>query len=377
MCFEPDTSAEQLESLIQDQQPNVLVVRSTKVRLEAIQAGQQLSLIVRAGAGYDTIDVAEASRRGVFVANCPGKNSVAVAELAWGLILACDRRIPDQTRDLRSGKWNKKEYSKSRGLMGRTLGVIGTGRIGMAIAERGRGFGMNVVGWSRSLDREKAEQYGIGFCETLDQLASESDVVSVSVAANSETSKLINSQFLSNMKPGAFLINTSRGSVVDQEALQQAIQEKGIRAGLDVFAQEPGSGTADFSAEIVNLPGVYGTHHVGASTDQAQEAIAEEAVRVILNYRDSGNVENCVNLAMKTPATSLLAIRHLNRPGVLAHVFQVLGEAKINVEEMQNVIYDGAEAACARIQISEGLSANQLEDIRNNENVLSIETSTL
>ena len=377
VAFEPDTSADQLADVLSQHQPNVLVVRSTKVSPAAIQTGEQLALIVRAGAGYDTIDVAEASRRGVFVANCPGKNSVAVAELAWGLILACDRRIPDQTADLRAGKWNKKEYAKAAGLMGRTLGVIGTGRIGMAIAERGKGFGMNVIGWSRSLNADKAAKLGIGYCESLQQLAKESDVVSISVAATSETSQLIDDSFLSHMKPGAFLVNTSRGSVVDQAALETAITEKGIRAGLDVYANEPGSGVSDFSADIVGLPGVYGTHHVGASTDQAQEAIASEAVRVILTYRETGNVENCVNLASRTPATTLLSIRHMNRPGVLAHVFQVVGDAKINVEEMQNVIYDGAEAACARIQIGDQLSAEQLQAIEQNENVLSVESTKI
>ena len=377
VIFEPDTSADQLADALAEHQPSVLVVRSTKVSAAAIQAGEKLALIVRAGAGYDTIDVAEASRRGVYLANCPGKNSVAVAELAWGLILACDRRIPDQTEDLRAGKWNKKKYAKAAGLKGRTLGVIGTGQIGMAIAQRGKGFEMNVVGWSRSLTADKAEQLGIGFCDSLQQLAQESDVVSVSVAANAETSQLIDATFLSHMKPGAFLINTSRGSVVDQTALEAAITEKGIRAGLDVYADEPGSGVADFSADIVGKPGVYGTHHVGASTDQSQEAIAAEAVRVILTYNDTGNVENCVNLASRTPATTLLSIRHMNRPGVLAHVFQVVGDAKINVEEMHNIIYDGAEAACARIQIDDQLSADQLQAIKQNEFVLSVESAKI
>ena len=179
------------------------------------------------------------------------------------------------------------------------------------------------------------------------------------------------------MKPGAFLINTSRGSVVDQAALESAITEKGIRAGLDVYADEPGSGVADFSANIVGMPGVYGTHHVGASTNQSQEAIAAEAVRVILTYNETGNVENCVNLASLTPATRMLSIRHMNRPGVLAHVFQIIGDAKINVEEMQNVIYDGAEAACARIQIDNQLSAEQLQAIKQNESVLSVETTKI
>lgn len=377
VTFEPDTTADQLPELIQSKQPNVLIVRSTKVSASAIQSGEQLSLIVRAGAGYDTIDVAEASRRGVYVANCPGKNSVAVAEVAWGLILACDRRIPDQTAELRDGKWNKKEYSKASGLKDRTLGVIGTGQIGMEIANRGKAFDMNVVAWSRSLTPEKADALGIGYCATLTELAKQSDVVSINVSANAETSGLINADFVAAMKEGATLINTSRGSVVDHDALSEGIKEKGIRAGLDVFANEPGSGQADFEDPIVNLPGVYGTHHVGASTNQAQSAIGNEAVRVVKNYMETGEVANCVNLASRTSATTLLTVRHLNQPGVLTHVFDVIGEAGINVEEMSNIIYDGAEAACAKIQLDGQLAQQQLDKINENSNVLSIELAQL
>ncbi len=377
VVFEPDLSADSIADAMQQHQPAILIVRSTKVSAKAIAAAELLNLIVRAGAGYDTIDIAAASRKGIYVANCPGKNSVAVAELVWGLILACDRRIPDQTLDLRNQAWNKKEYSKARGLYGRTLGIVGTGRIGMEVAHRGQAFGMNVVAWSRSLSQEKAGELGVGYCADLMELASASDVISVNVAANSDTKHLIDESFVKAMKPGAFFINTSRGSVVDQAALERGIDEKGIRAGLDVFANEPGSGDKEFGESIVGLPGVYGTHHVGASTEQAQSAIAEEAVRVIIQFIENGNVENCVNIATSTPANYLLTVRHLNLPGVLAHVFQVIGDAKINVEEMQNVIYDGAEAACAKIQLGNELSNDDIEKMKTNSNVLSLELNRL
>ena len=377
VAFEADTDKSQLPEAIKNHNPKILVVRSTKVSPKAIQAGQALSLIVRAGAGYDTIDVAEASRRGISVANCPGKNSVAVAEIAWGLILSCDRRIPDQTADLRAGKWNKKEYAKSKGLKGRTLGIVGIGQIGQEVASRGKAFGMEVVAWSRSLNANKAEQLGVGFCKELSELAKQADVVSINVAATAETKHLIDSAFIDDMKPNAFLINTSRGSVVDEDALAAAIESKGLRAGLDVFANEPGSGTGEFAEAIVELPGVYGSHHVGASTDQAQTAIANEAVRVIQAYMETGNVDNCVNVATRTPAAWLLTIRHLNQPGVLAHTFQIIGESKINVEEMQNVIYDGAEAACAKIQLDHELAEHDLAKIKSNTNILSLELTRL
>jgi len=375
--FHPDTTAETMKDVVAAANPDVLIVRGTKVNGAAIQAGEHLSLVIRAGAGVDSIDVSEASRRGVYVANCPGKNSVAVAEIAWGLILACDRRIPDQTTELRDGKWNKKEYSKANGLKGRTLGIVGTGQIGMEIADRGKAFGMNVIGWSRSLTPARAKQLGIGFCGSLNELAANSDVISVSVSANSETANLINAAFCSAMRPDAIFINTSRGSVVDHAALTKAIQEKRVRVGLDVFGNEPGGATGEFADPIVKLPGVYGTHHVGASTEQAQDAIAEEAVRIVKHLLETGEVCNCVNLAGKTPATSLLTVRHLNKPGVLAHVFDVIDAAQTNVEEMENIIYDGAHAACARIQLDNELTAEHLAKIRENPNVLGIDSSRI
>merc|ERR1711938_505475 len=174
------------------------------------------------------------------------------------------------------------------------------------------------------------------------------------------------------MKPGAILVNTSRGSVIDQPALAGAIEEKGIRAGLDVFANEPGSGTGDFEDDIVKLPGVYGTHHVGASTDQAQAAIATEAVRVIRVHLETGDTPNCINIASGTGAASL-TIRHFNRPGVLATICDVLSRGGLNVEDMENVIYVGGEAACARIRVSEPPTDDLAEALRGGEHVISVD----
>ncbi len=365
-------TADTLAAAVAEFDPNVLIVRGMKVTTAVFDKAQSLSLVLRAGAGYDTIDVAAASAKGVFVANCPGKNAIAVAELVWSLILSCDRRVPDQTADLRNGVWNKKEYSKAAGLYGRTLGIIGLGQIGKEVAMRGKAFGMKVVAWSRSLTEEQADAMDIGWCENIYNLAKMSDVISVNCAATSDTKNLINEQFCNTMKPNTYFINTSRGSVVDQKALTNAIRTKNIRCGLDVFAQEPAGADTKFVDEIVKEKGVYGSHHVGASTDQAQNAIAREAVRVVAEYIASGRVLNCVNRAASTPATCLLTVRHLNKPGVLAHVFYTLGQAGINVEEMENVIYDGAKAACARIQLDSPPNAEHLHAIGKNENVLSV-----
>ena len=376
--YAPGLAGDDLVAAVAASDPDVVVVRSTQVGAGVFSAGKRLKLVVRAGAGFDTIDIAAASREGVYVANCPGKNAVAVAELAWGLILACDRRIPDQSADLRAGTWNKKEYSAARGLYGRTLGVVGLGTIGMAVVERARGFGMPVVAWSRSLTDARAAELGVERAATPVELATKCDVVSIHVAGTGDTAKLVGRDFIAAMKPGAILVNTSRGSVVDEEALRAGIAEKGLRAGLDVFQGEPKAATAEFAPEVAKLRGVACTHHVGASTDQAQTAIAMEAVRIIGHFRATGVVLHCVNRAVKSPATCLLTVRHRNRPGVLAGIFQVLSEASINVEEMENVIYEGAQAASARIQLDTPPSSQDLERIRSsNEAILGVDLTSI
>src|SRR6267142_897785 len=271
--YQPDLKDEAFVEAIRKEAPDVLVVRGTKVTEPMLDAGP-IKLVVRAGAGFNTIDVAAASKRGIYVSNCPGKNSIAVAELAFALILALDRRITENVIALRQGQWNKKEFSKARGLYGRTLGLIGVGKIGQEMIPRAHAFGMPVVAWSRSLTPDRAAALGVQFKATPLEVAGAADIVSVHLALSPETRNLIGTDFLNSMRQGAYLINTARGDVVDQTALVQAMKTKGVRAGLDVYAGEPTSATGEFTDEIVKEANLYGTHHIGASTDQAQEAIA-------------------------------------------------------------------------------------------------------
>ena len=375
---QPDVDAGELPALIRQVDPHVLIVRGKRVTADSLKAGRALTLVIRAGAGIDTIDVATASSIGVFVSNCPGKNSIAVAELVMGLLLACDRRIPDQVGDLRQGRWQKGEYSRARGLYGRTLGIVGLGQIGREIASRAKAFGMRVVAWSRNLTYEEAERLGVAYAQTPIEVARLSDAVSINVAANPETKHLVDAEFLAAMRPGAYLINTSRGSVVDEDALKRAIEEKGIRGGLDVFQNEPAGPTADFTTAIAQSPGVYGTHHVGASTDQAQVAIAHEVIRIVQAFQATGEVPNVVNRLARSSATHVLSIRHRNRPGVLAHVFAVLAGVAINVEEVENIIYHGAQATLARIHLDGEPNHGVLDRIRTgNPDIISVELSEL
>jgi D-3-phosphoglycerate dehydrogenase len=369
ITVDPGLSGASLAEAVAAQRPDVLVVRSTKVPEDVLAAGP-LKLVVRAGAGYNTIDVAAASKRGIYVSNCPGKNSIAVAELAFGLVLALDRRIVDNALDLRDGRWNKSAYSKATGLYGRTLGLIGVGGIGGAMIARAKGFGMKVVAWSRSLTPERAEELGIVALASPLAVAEMADVVSVHVALNDGTRGLCGADFFAAMKPGALFVNTSRGEVVDEAALTKAIEDKGVRAGLDVYADEPSGGSGDYTGAIGKNAGVYGTHHIGASTAQAQEAIAAEAVRIITVFAATGNVPNAVNIAETTPAVCALSVRHLDRPGVLADCLDAISRAGINVQGMSNTVFAGAEAAVATISLEVVPSAELLETIKSAEHVL-------
>jgi D-3-phosphoglycerate dehydrogenase / 2-oxoglutarate reductase len=372
VIYDADLKEEALSRAIRESRADVLIVRSTRVT-ESMFAAGSLRLVVRAGAGYNTIDIKAASARGVFVSNCPGKNSVAVAELAFGLILALDRRIPDNVAELRAGKWNKKEYSQAPGLYGRTLGLIGLGRIGREMVERAKAFGMNVTGWSRGLTPESAAALGIAYRPTILEAARDCDIMSLHLALAPETRGIIGTEVFEAMRPGAYLINTSRAEIVDHSALAQAIKARGIRAGLDVFAGEPATATGDFSESIVQLPNVYGTHHIGASTDQAQEAIAAETVRIVRTFKESGKVPNVVNISERTPATHLLVVRHRDRPGVLAHIFNEIKAADINVQEMENIVFAGAEAAIARIGLDAPLAPETISRIRaSNSDIIEI-----
>ncbi len=373
VLYQPDLKDASLAEALASTKAEVLVVRSTKVT-EAILEASQLALVVRAGAGYDTIDVKAASRRGIYVSNCPGKNSIAVAELAFGLILALDRRIPDNVAELRAGKWNKKEYSKARGLHGRTLGLLGFGSIGQEMAKRAQAFGMSVAVWSEIGVQVGKDGVPVDYplmvrlrpasgaplepnvrvYDTPAEVAANCDILSFHVALNEKTRGLVNTEVLGQLKPGSFFVNTARGEVVDYKALEAAVREKNLRVAIDVYAKEPATPSGDFQDALVGLPNVYGTHHIGASTDQAQEAIAGETVRIVETYARTGRVPNVINLARKTPATHVLVVRHRDKPGVLAHVFDRLREAGINVQETENIIFADAEAAVARVSL-EGL----------------------
>ncbi|MDY7110054.1 MAG: hydroxyacid dehydrogenase, partial [Planctomycetota bacterium] len=294
--FQPELTTDDLPGALGEHAPDILVVRSTKVPAPVFDASDALKLVIRAGAGYDTIDTDAAGARGVSVANCPGMNSTAVAELAMGFMLALDRRIPQQTADLRGGVWAKKAWAKyGRGLKGRTLGLIGVGQIGRLVARRALAFEMKIL-YQDIVPCEELDNHPDAQRVEREELLKNSDIVSLHVPAIPETKNLINADTLALMQPHAYLINTTRGSVVDQPALAAALKNGTIGgAALDVYADEPKAEDKTIDMEILSLPNFIGTHHVGASTEQAQVAVAEEAVRIVQQFKETGEVLHCVN----------------------------------------------------------------------------------
>ena len=365
----PNLKAEELSEAIGN--ANVLIVRSTKVFAETIETGKSLELIIRAGAGVNNIDLEKASNSGVYVANCPGKNSDAVAELTLGHIIACDRRIVDASLDLRSGNWKKKAYQNAAGLKGRTLGIIGLGSIGSALAKIAKGLDMRVIAWSRSLTPDKADKLDLVYCESIDEVAANADVISVHLAVTPDTKHLLNTKFFNKMKDEAIFVNTSRGEIVDTAALHKAIDEKALRVGLDVFENEPGSGLAEF--DQTDLAGsITCTPHIAASTNQASEAIADEVVRIVDSLIKTGKPINAVNSRNKTEDGTILMIRHYNRVGVLASVLDALREAEINVEDMENNIFHGSAAAIASLKLDKTPSEDVISEISSNESIIQV-----
>ena len=343
---------------------SILVVRSKQVSAAVLERASALSLVVRAGAGVNTIDVAAASRRGVYVANCPGQNSIAVAELAIGLVIALDRRIPDNVALLRAGRWDKKRFSEADGLYGRTLGLAGLGAIGREVAHRALALGMRVIAWSRSLDDAGARALGLERAPDLAALARASDFLSLHLPLTPDTRGIVSRAVLEALRPGAALVNTARAELVDQAALLELARAGRLRVATDVFAGEPEASRAEFRSELAGLEGVYGTHHIGASTAQAQDAIARETVRIVASFVRTGQVPNCVNVARRTPARARLVVRHYDKVGVLANVLGAIREAGINAEEIRNTVFEQAQAASCAIDLDERPTDALIEQIR-------------
>lgn len=376
VVYEPEITPETLATKLPG--VGILIVRNKQVTAAAIEAGAQLHLIVRAGPGLQGIDVPAASARGVYVANCPGKNAIAVAELTMALICAIDRRIPDAVAQLRSGRWERGELSRADGLFGKTIGLAGFGAIAREVAVRAKAFGMNVIANGRSLTPQKAAEHGVAHARTLEELASRSQVLSVHLPLSTSTKGAIDKAVLNALPEGSIFINTARPEVVDQAALADAIETRKLRVGLDVFEGEPGGTSAAFESPLFQLDGVvYGTPHIGASTKQAEHALTAETVRIVRSFVRTGDVPNCVNVAATTPARYQMVVRSLDKVGVLANVLGVLKRHGLNVEELSSTIFDGAIAACTKIRVTGRPGEACVQEIKAFSEVLHVDVVAL
>lgn len=373
VVYRPELGEADLPAAIAETRADILVVRSTVVNAAAMQASANLSLVIRAGAGVNTIDLKAASARGIFVANCPGKNAIAVAELTMGLLLALDRRIVDATLELRQGTWNKGKFGKARGIKGQTLGLVGFGVIAREVAVRARAFGMKLLAHDPQMPGpELCEHLGVTPQPSLADLLRAADVISVHVPYNKATHHLIGAEQLALLRPGSIVLHTSRGGVVDDAALAAAVRSGQLRAGLDVFEGEPADSKASYHSLAAELPDIYATPHIGASTEQAEAAIAEEVLRIVHDYAAHGVVHHSVNLADRATRYSLV-IRHLDHIGVLAGVLTALREEQVNVQNMSNIIFAGGQAACATITFEQEPSPTLLQRLRDHASILAVE----
>ncbi len=352
----------------------VLVVRSTEVRRTVFKAADRLAMVLRAGAGTDSIDCDAASKLGVYVCNVPGRNAVAVAELTMGLLLAIDRQIPKATSDLHEGRWNKAQYMGATGLKGRRMAVVGMGAIGIEVARRAAAFGIEVAALYRS-DRSgellaEMKRLEIEIVPDWDALLAGADIVSLHLPATPDTCGLVDEKFLAKMPDGAILLNTSRGEIVNERALVAALDERGMRAGLDVFQGEPPGADSDWSSPLASHPRVTGTHHIGASTAQASEDIADGVVEVLEAF-SIGEVLNCVNRAERPLGRSTIVVRHRDQVGVLAGILMALRASGINVLQMRNEILAGPthHAAVATISVSRPPPRKVLDELTEMEAV--------
>ena len=370
--YEPTLRPDQLRQAIPG--AGVLIVGSKRVSPEVIAAGDALQMIVHAGPGVGDVAVEEASAQGVFITECPNQHAIAVAELTFGLILALDRRIVDNTLATREGRWQRAEFRDARGLAGRTLGVLGYGSAGREVARRAASFGMNVVAWSPTPPGEGISAPGVTFCNWPRELARQSDIVTVhAIDGRAEQEVLVNAEFLDNMRQGAYLVHVGHPAAAEEAALADAVGKRDLRVALDIYGSAPVGEVTRFRSRLCELPGVISTQHIGPLTEQALHAIAGEVVRIIRGFVVSGEIINCLNLLERSPATWQLVLRARDAVGVMAAILEAIRADGINAEEITSRVFQGARAAWCTVALDERPSTEALDAIRKLDEVLYLE----
>lgn len=279
---------EQLKEII-GQYDGIIIRSGTKLTKDALAKPGRLKAIARAGVGVDNVDVPVATEKGIVVMNTPGGNTVSTAELTFSMILSLSRKIPQAWDSLRKGEWKRSKFAGVE-VRGKTLGIVGLGRIGAQLSQYAKAFEMKVIAYDPYVSPERAEQVGVQMVE-LDRLIRESDYISIHTPATPETRNLINRETIAKMKPSARIINCARGGIVDEEALLEALKAgKLAGAAIDVWSQEPPTGNP-----LLELENVVATPHLGASTKEAQDNVALEAAELMCDFLLTGRVRNAVN----------------------------------------------------------------------------------
>jgi D-3-phosphoglycerate dehydrogenase len=269
-----------------------------KITADALEGNRRLKAIVRAGVGTDNIDKEAATKHGIVVMNTPGGNTLSTAEHALALMLALSRNIAPAYQSLLAGKWDRNKYMGTQ-VAGKTLGIVGLGRIGVAVAKRARALEMNVLGYDPFLSRDRAKELGIEPVDNVDAMLPRVDYLTVHTPLTDETRGLIGAAQIEKLKPGVRLINAARGGIYDEAALAEALKAgKVAGVALDVYAAEPCT-----DSPLFGLPGVVCTPHLGASTEEAQTQVAVEAVELIVAYLTTGAIRHAVNVASLDPQT--------------------------------------------------------------------------
>jgi len=270
-----------------------LVVRSeTKVTKQVIEAAKELRVVGRAGVGVDNVDIEAATQHGTVVMNTPGGNTVTTAELSFAMLLALARKVPQAHATMVAGKWDRKQFQGVE-LQGKTLGVLGMGRIGTEVAKRALAFGMRVIAYDPYLTEERARAIGAEFAPEVDHVYREADFITVHMPVTKETREMLNTAAFAKMKPGVRIVNCARGEIIAEADLIAALESKKVAgAALDVFAVEPLPADHPYRKQ----PNLILTPHLGASTQEAQEKCGVEVAEVIAGYLLTGEVRNAVNL---------------------------------------------------------------------------------
>ncbi len=349
-----------------NQYDGVILRSGVKITAQVLEGNTQLKAIVRAGVGTDNIDKQAATRKGIVVMNTPTGNTLSTAEHAVTLMLALSRNVAPAHQSLREGRWDRKKFTGTQ-VAGKTLGIVGMGRIGQAVAQRAQALEMRVVGYDPFFSASRAAEIGVEMFDDVEAMLPEIDYLTVHTPLTEQTSGLIGRAQLEKIKPGARLINCARGGIFDEQALVDGLQ-RGVLAGvaLDVFEQEPCT-----ESPLFEMPGVLCTPHLGASTDEAQTQVAVEGVQLLIDFLTTGNVRHAVNMTALDEQTVASLRGYLD---LAYRLGRMVGQLDASTAESCRLEYRGDVAERQTSLLSSSFACGLLSGVLDDEpNIVSAE----